>query len=425
MISPRTLLVVVVCMATTACAQMPAKDGAAAAVPGASDRQILVMLRAPPPHFRPYIDDAPGYDARVPHGGQRRIAEDLARHYDLRLVTDWPMPALGVDCFVLEARGREAIARVVDAIARDARVESAQAMQVFHVLAHNDPLYPLQPGARRWHLAEVHKVTTGRNVRIAEVDTGVEADHPDLRGRVAVVRDFVGTPAPAGEAHGTAVAGIIAARADDGVGIAGVAPDAALLALRACRQEPGQPVATCTSFTLAKALQFALDRDAQVINLSLGGPRDRLLERLLDVGLARHIVIVAAADPRVSDGGFPATHPGVLAVASEGVENPPAGALMAPGHDIPATTLGRTWGFVTGSSYAAAQVSGAVALLLERAPAMDGAQVRSALAARSVPAAGIDRPALVDMCSAVARTTSACVCGCMVVARDANPNRAH
>ena len=61
------------------------------------------MLPSAPPHLRRDIDYAPGYDSRVRHGGQRRIVEDLARHYDLKLITDWPMPALGVDCFVLEA----------------------------------------------------------------------------------------------------------------------------------------------------------------------------------------------------------------------------------------------------------------------------------------------------------------------------------
>jgi subtilisin family serine protease len=420
----RGLLLLGLCMAIASCAQMTSQGAVAATGADASDRQILVMLRAPPPHFRPDIDYAPGYDSRVRHGGQRRIVEDLARHYDLKLITDWPMPALGVDCFVLEAPSREAIAQLVDEIARDARVESAQAMNVFHVLAHNDPLYPLQPGARLWHLAEVHRITTGRDVRIAQIDTGVDADHPDLRGRIAAARDFVGAPAPAGEAHGTAVAGIIGARADDGIGIAGVAPEAKLFVLRACRQEPDQPFATCTSFTLAKALQFALDQKVQVINLSLGGPRDRLLERLLDAGLARRIIIVSAADPRASGGGFPASHPGVLAVATPGAENLPAGALIAPGRDVPATSLGQSWAFVSGSSYAAAEVSGAAALMLQRAPALDAAQVRDALAPGTVSGPGIDQPAMVDVCAAIARTTSACVCGCVVVARDAIPGLA-
>jgi subtilisin family serine protease len=420
------LLLVGLCVVLAACSPLTPRDHAVAEEVGASDRQILMMLRVPPPHFRPYSDVAPGYEAGTPRGGQRRIAEEIAQHYDVKLVNDWPMPALGVDCFVLEAPNRVASARLLEEIVRDRRVESAQPMYVFHVLAHNDPLFPLQPSARLWHLAEVHKITTGRDVRIAEIDTGVDGDHPDLRGRVAMARDFVGTTPPVGgEAHGTAVAGLIAARADDGIGIAGVAPDAKLLALRACRQQRGQTVATCTSFTLAKALQFALDQDVQVINLSLGGPRDRLLERLLDAGLARHAVIVGAVDPSASNGGFPASHPGVLAVASDGAPYGPAGALVAPGHYIPTTTLSQSWSFVSGSSYAAAQVSGAVALLLERAPAMDSAQVRSALVSGAVSGAIPDQTAMVDVCAAVALTTSACVCNCMVVARDANPNRAY
>jgi hypothetical protein len=419
-------LFVALCIATAACTQLTARDDNSAARIDASDRQILVMLRVPSPHFRPDIDYAPGYDPQLTHGGQWRIAEDVANRYDLKLVTEWPMPALGVDCFVLEAASHQPIAALVDEVAHDARVESAQAMYVFQVLAaHNDPLYPLQPTARLWHLAEIHRVTTGRDVRIAEIDTGVEVDHPDLRGRVALVRDFIGSAASSAEAHGTAVAGIIAARADDGIGIAGVAPDATLFALRACQQEADRPIATCTSFTLAKALQFALDQHVKVINLSLGGPRDRLLERLLDAGLARQMVIVSAVDPRPSGGGFPASHPGVLAVAYQDGENLPAGTLMAPGHDVPAPTLGHSWNFVTGSSYAAAQVSGAAALLLERAPAMDAAQVRTALASEDLSGGRIDRPAMVDVCSALARTTRVCVCNCMVVARDADPNGAH
>src|SRR6185295_8428623 len=137
------------------------------------------------------------------------------------------------------------------------RVESAQPINVFHTLGHNDPLYPLQPGARQWRLAELHEVATGRNAIVAQIDTGVELDHPDLRGQVALARNFVDGSDWAGEAHGTAVAGIIAARADNGIGIAGVAPQAVLMALRACWQAGDRGAASCNSFTLAKALQFA------------------------------------------------------------------------------------------------------------------------------------------------------------------------
>src|SRR3979411_932178 len=64
--------------------------------------------------------------------------------------------------------------RLLEQLSHDPRVESAQSMNLFRVLAHNDPLYPLQPSAKLWHLAELHKITTGRRVRVAEVDTGAE-----------------------------------------------------------------------------------------------------------------------------------------------------------------------------------------------------------------------------------------------------------
>src|SRR4030095_12159917 len=107
----------------------------------------------------------------------------------------------------------------------------------------------------------------------------------------------------------------IGARADDGVGIVGVAPDARLWALRACWQQEGsRGSAVCSTFTLAKALQFALDEKVDIVNLSIGGPRDRLLERLLDVALSRGVIVVSAFDAAAGKASFPASHRGVLAV---------------------------------------------------------------------------------------------------------------
>src|SRR5439155_4417158 len=184
------------------------------------------------------------------------------------------------------------------------------------------------------------------------------------------------------ETQGTAVAGTTAARADDGIGIAGIAPEAKFLALRACWQaaNTGDSAAYCSSFTLAKALQFALDENAQVINLSLGGPRDRLLERHLDTAVARGSTLVGAANPEVAKGGFPASHGGVLAVAGDDGHDVAGDILLAPGRDIPTTIAGQKWGFVTGSSFAAAHVTGLVALLRELAPDLRPQQLREALA---------------------------------------------
>ena len=385
-----------------------------------AERQVLVMLRVPAPHFRPDASYLGGYDTQVGRAARRRVAEGLAAQFKLRVVDDWPMPSLGVDCFVMEAPDDVAMERLVEEIALDARVEWVQSMNLFHLLAHNDPLFALQPTAGLWHLAELHQITTGKNVRVAEIDSGVDRDHPDLQGRVAISRNLVDGRDVVAETHGTAVAGIIAARADDGIGIVGVAPQAVLIALRACWQSPVDGnLAVCSSFTLAKALQFALEQNAKVINLSLGGPRDRLLGRLLNVAMTRDVVIVAAADPNSKDGGFPASVTGVLAVASDGAHDLPAAILVAPGQDIPTTLPGQRWGLVSGSSFAAAEVTGLVALLLDLAPDQKPQQIRETLSSKTT-ASSPDRHAIVDACAAIARTMGACACGCSM-ARGAGP----
>jgi subtilisin family serine protease len=238
-----------------------------------------------------------------------------------------------------------------------------------------------------------------------------------------LARNFVDGRQDVAEEHGTAVAGIIAARADDRLGIAGIAPEAKLMALRACWQElrGRADAALCSSFTLAKALQFALDENAQVINLSLGGPRDRLLERLLDAAMTRGITVVVAADPGVRDGGFPASQRGVLAVASDDAHDVPVGVLLGPGRDIPTTMVGAKWGFVAGSSFAAAHLTGLVALLRELAPNLRPHQIREALAAQAIPSLAGDRRAIVDACAAVARIAGTCACACAVAGDTKSP----
>jgi subtilisin family serine protease len=398
-------------------------DHAAAAT--VVDRQLLLMLRVPPPHFRPEAGygggyrDAPGRDAR------RRVARSLARAHGLRLLDDWPMPALGLDCFVMEAPSADLRVQLLAQLAADPRVESVEPMQAFRVLAdRGDPLAATQPAIADWHLRELHKLATGRHVTVAALDTGVDATHPDLRGQQLLTRNFVDDGAYVAETHGTAVAGIIAARADDGIGIVGIAPDARLLGLRACSQL-ARGDAACSSFSLAKALQFALEAKAQVFNLSLTGPRDRLLGRLLDVALARGVSVIGAVDVQAADGGFPASHPGVLAVAGlQPSRLLSMDSLRAPDRGIPAPRPGGGWDLVSGTSFAAAQVSGLVALLRELSPRLGATDLRAALSApaTSTPMASTPiglgltpkRPPSIDACAAVGRVARRCACDCVV-----------
>ena len=374
-------------------------------------QQVLVLLRLPPEHFRPNADYSDSYGDAAGHSARRRIATRLAREHGLTLVTDWPLPLVGVDCFVMAIPADRTPNEVAALLSRDPEVAWSEPMNVYHGLgdaaAHNDPLYPVQPAAREWRLAELHAIATGRNVRVAIIDSMIEKTHPDLLGQIAVSQDFVIGQAEAAEQHGTGVAGIIAARADNGLGIAGVAPNARLMALRACWQLAAQKVkgasTICDSLSLAKALHFAITHNAQVINLSLSGPPDPLLGRLLDAALARGVTVVGAFDRDLPEGGFPAMHAGVVAVADEELGAPAADVYLAPGRDVPTTEPGGRWFLVSGSSYAAAHVSGLFALVRERRPPKPGALIL--VTSRRGGGA-------VDACATLMRAAGPCGCAC-------------
>lgn len=350
----------------------------AAAQADEARRQVLVMLQLPKAHYRPDGSYAGNYGAGVGRQSRQQVAQDLARRHGLELRSEWAMPLAGVDCFVmrLPEGDRRSSTDVAQIVSEDKRVAWAQPVGVYQAegSSSQEPLYAAQPVARQWHLAELHQLATGRGVRIAVVDSGVETHHPDLAGQVVHNQNFVDDrPAPA-ESHGTAVAGIIAARADNGAGIAGVAPQAKLLALRACWQAaPAQTL--CSSLSLAKALYAAIQQGADIINMSLGGPDDRLLSLLLDQAQARGAAIVAALPS--TGGPFPANHPGVFVV---GTGPPlPVGAVMAPGRDVPSTMPGGGWGLVSGSSFATAHAAGLLALVRELGGSRGGALLKTAL----------------------------------------------
>jgi subtilisin family serine protease len=354
-----------------AAALLPLWAAQAAPEPAPEAREVLVLVRLPPEHYRPGGGYGGAYGDDLSREAERRLAGRIAHAHGLTLVDDWPMPLLGLDCFVMAAPATQTAEQAAEALSRDPGVAWSEPMHVYKAEAqgagHNDPLFRAQPAAREWRLAELHRYATGRKVSVAVIDSQVEANHPDLQGQVAVAADFGPTPARTAEIHGTGVAGVIAARADNGIGIVGVAPQARLMALRACWQQgAGASTTVCDTLSLAKALHFAIEHRAQVINLSLAGPPDMLLGKLVDVALARGVSVVAAYDPKLPRGGFPASHKGVIAVADESLAALQPGVYSAPGRDVPTTQPGGRWSLVDGSSYAAAHVSGLMALARER-----------------------------------------------------------
>lgn len=372
-----------------------------------ADGQVLVMLRLAPEHFRPNASYGGGYGQSAGLAARQRIAERLAKRHGLTLVSGWPMPVLGVDCFVLAVPSARSPDEAASALSREPEVAWSEPMHVYRAQAAptppNDPLFALQPSARLWRLTELHQVSTGRNVRVAVVDSRIDARHPDLVGQVQVSRDFLVGHGVEPETHGTAVAGIIAALADNHLGVAGVAPRARLMALRACWQEATPADTVCDTLSLARALSFAIENNAQVINLSLSGPSDLLLGKLLDVAMARGAIVVGAQDPNLAGGGFPASHAGVVAVASTGVAAAPQGVYRAPGRDVPTTQPRAQWSLVNGSSFAAAHVTGLFALMREIDPQVG----------RSAGALVTRGDSEIDACASLLRVSGPCGgCGC-------------
>ncbi|MEA2559948.1 MAG: hypothetical protein QOH06_1452 [Acidobacteriota bacterium] len=335
----------------------PAPEGVAPGTrPGAP--QVMVMLAPAPPAIL----------------GSNTAA--LAQTYGLRTVYSWNLASLGEQCVVFEVTGGRQPAEVARRLASDPRVGSVQPIETFDVLAEpgpwNDPYARLQHSAEALHLQQAHRWATGKGVRIAIIDTGVDLDHPDLRGRVVKAQNFVdqGERSFTTDFHGTAVAGVIAAAANNEIGIVGVAPQAQIYALKACWQQPaGAREAVCNSYTLAKAVDFAIAEAAQVINFSLAGPPDVLLTRLIKVALERGIVVVAAAPSKPGARAFPASMQGVIGISGNVQPEPPGQAfLAAPAVDILTTVPRGSYDFFSGSSIAAAEASGVAALLLERNP---------------------------------------------------------
>lgn len=375
----------------------------------AESREILVMLRMPAPHYRPNARYGGRYDDRAAQQARRRVAAEIARDNGLELIEGWPMPLIGVDCYVMRVPDGQSLDSVIEQVSQHPLVAWSQRLHSYETLsdpaAPDDPLFPVQPAATEWRLADLHELATGRGTTIAVIDSKIETSHPDLSGQFAASRDFLANRPGGAENHGTGIAGVIAAKADNGMGMVGIAPGARLMALRACFERPRGTgtTSTCDSLTLAKALHFSLERGADVINMSLSGPADPLLASLIGVALERHIAVVAAFDAERPGGGFPASVPGVISVAEESLPSVPARVYRAPGRDVPTTQPGGRWYLVNGSSFAAAHISGLLALLREE---RRGAASATALA-RSPSG-------IVDACATLVGISPGCDCACSV-----------
>ena len=350
-----------------------------------------------------------GYGAAGVYGvsaDARAVTHSLERDYSLREVSAWPIESLRVNCVVVRVPDLTPRATLIARLARDSRVESVEPLNQFTTQSSipsstdspaepapsntqpppsNTRTYlPLQHNLKELGVLQAHRLSQGAAVRIAVIDTGVDYRHPDLRGRVIARLDFVGRPSDdfTADRHGTQVAGVIAATAEDGRGVLGIAPESRLMILKACWPLRGNAAeAACDSFTLAQALEAAITAHADVVNLSLAGPPDPLLARLIEYGMRRGIIYVGAVAPPTSrlTHPFPVAIPGVLAVQSAEDAAATSRDLLAPGHGILTLVPGGHYDFASGSSLATAEVTGIVALLLADGRRLAGPRVQQIL----------------------------------------------
>lgn len=325
------------------------------------------------------------------HPEVRAIAEALVREYKLVVLDAWPMDPLRVHCLAVRFSDTTTAQDTLAQLQRDPRIQQLQRLQDFAVQGGPTLGSLMAPGALledRLDVGSAHQRARGEGVRVAVVDTGMDVAHPALADAVLEARNFVDQDDAQfrRDHHGTQVAGLLSARPRADLGVVGLAPAAGLLAYKACwvRSPASEGRAHCNSLTLAKALVAALDARADVLNLSLSGPSDPLLERLVTVALARGIAVLGAVPPDGRKSGFPLTVPGVMAVdRTETARVLVHGELRAPGEDVMTLKPGGGGGFASGSSMATAQASAVVALLRSVRPKASVAQLTQWMTAAS------------------------------------------
>jgi subtilisin family serine protease len=308
------------------------------------------------------------------------------------------------------------VATVIRSLQADARILGAQPNYLYALqqsAASPPAAGPEQYSLAKMHLPEAHAITTGGSVLVAVVDSMIDAGHPDLQGVVASAFDATGAPDKP-HSHGTGIAGIIAAHGK----LTGAAPAVKILAAHAF------PAAGAdgNSMNILKGLDWSGKQNANIINMSFTGAPDEEVHVMLKELRAHGAVLIAAAGnagPR-SKPLYPAAFPEVIAVTATDIDDKLFKmanrgthiAVAAPGVDVLAAAPNGGYQMTTGTSFAAALVSGVAALILDRNRKLDAAAVRRILmaTARDLGPAGHDDQfgsGLVDALGAVMQATPA------------------
>jgi subtilisin family serine protease len=330
-------------------------------------------------------------------GTSARYLDALARGLQLTPQETRRFPLTGRTVQRWRIDGTRSVPNTLRALSRYGHIASAQANFTYlgQQGAPAATREALSDGAAQYvvsklHLLEAHKITNGDDVLVAVLDSQIDIQHPDLAGVIAEQYDAVGSAAPPHK-HGTGMAGAIAAHAK----LVGVAPKVKLLAVRAFTGE-GE-AAQSTSFNILKGLDWAAVKNARVVNMSFAGPADPMLRNMLAKAHQRGIVLIAAVGNAGANSPplYPAADPFVIGVTATDADDKllaqanrgPQVVVAAPGVEILVPSPGGGFQITSGTSVAAAHVSGVVALLLARNPKLSPDDIRRTLT-RSAHAVG-------------------------------------
>ncbi|MEV5980441.1 type VII secretion-associated serine protease mycosin [Streptomyces sp. NPDC052114] len=314
-------------------------------------------------------------------------------------------------------------------------VVAAASLALAAPTAHaNDGIRAQQWALDAMHTSQAWQTTKGKGITVAVLDTGIDAEHPDLAGNVLEGEDMVGFGARRGDRpwarHGTAMAGIIAGHghgAGRGDGVLGIAPEAKILPVRVILED-GDPARKKARNTrgnaLAEGIRWAADHGADVINLSLGDDSksahpEPAEDAAVQYALKKGVAVVASAGNGGERGdhvSYPAAYPGVIAATAVDENGDRASfstrrwyaTVAAPGDDIVIADPDHKYYEGWGTSAASAFVSGAVALIRAAHPGLTPAQIKQLLqdTARDAPAGGRDDArgfGLIDPAAALTR----------------------
>jgi subtilisin family serine protease len=313
------------------------------------------------------------------------LAAEIAADYNLAIEEQRLMSFLAAQFVNYLLPDGLSVDEAVQVFADDPRIINSQPNFLFS-LAGETAANSIQYAPAKIHVDEAHEIAKGRDVLVAIIDTGVDAEHPELQTAVVDHFEAIDFDPASEKRHGTAIAAVIAANSH----MLGIAPSVRLLSARAFGVPKGASKASATSFAILKSMQWSFERGARILNLSFAGPRDPALMKGLDALAARDVIMVAAAGNAGPDAppAYPGAHPGVIAVTAidtAGVRYKKANsgkyvALAAPGVDVLTATPGNRYKLMSGTSVAAAHVTGVVALMMERYPDLKPPTVRQMLA---------------------------------------------